>query len=55
MVQIWYPAEEKGEGKRAPYISEWRRKNPNQVSLEQLDEYFHTLVNGNIFEIKEKE
>jgi len=34
-------------------LSEWRRKNPNQVSLEQLDEYFHTLVNGNIFDVEE--
>ncbi|MGE7110382.1 TetR/AcrR family transcriptional regulator [Lysinibacillus sp. NPDC047702] len=31
-------------------LSEWVRKNPNRVSVEQLDEYFHTLVNGNIFE-----
>jgi len=31
-------------------LSEWMRKNPNRVSLEKLDEYFHTLVNGNIFD-----
>jgi AcrR family transcriptional regulator len=31
-------------------LSSWWSKNPNRVSLEQLDEYFHELVNENIFD-----